>query len=181
MIILETFDSDELDIVLDVYVSDGDNMIGDTSIEETIDVDKDHESILSDIVDILKEYGFTELSRTKSPSSTSLYVTFCDNGRFDSRTVNLVIRIRVADHFLIKHDDDRTYQDAKNRQKRDLQNYANDFKFDLNKEMETDVDMPVDMLYVKYNNAWYFTLDDLYDKIRDKLNRFIHKNIQRRV
>ena len=83
--------------------------------------------------------------------------------------------MRVADHVVQKHKDDKTRQDAINRQIHDLQKFADKYKNTLNKDIKQDEIMPVKMLYVMYENEFYTDLEYVYYKIRKKLEWFKNK------
>ena len=168
LIKLERLEADSLEIRIELFVSEN------SQIQETIDVENNVEKILDDIKKIIESYGYCEMHHAKSPKSTTLYFTFCDEDKFNSEEVELVARLRVADHFLPKRETDRTNHDAEDRQLNDLQTFANKHKY-INKNLKPDDDMPVKMLYVKYENEFYTDLDYVYDKIRKKLEWFRHK------
>ena len=168
MITLEFVEPDELEISLEVIV------VEDT-ITETVDVNSEFSRIKQDITGIINSFGYTELENVKKSDSGSLYFTFCNEEDFNKEEVTLVIRMRVSDHKLPLWDDDKTEQDAKNRQKQNLQNYANANKV-LNKNYGKEDEFPVDYVYVKYENEFYTDLDDVYRKIRYKLARFKNKH-----
>jgi hypothetical protein len=168
LIKLENSEPVSLEIRIDLFISN------DNRIQETIDVENNVEKILDDIKKIIEDYGYCEMHHAKSPMSTTLYFTFCDEAKFNSEEVELVARLRVADHSLPKRNNDKTNHDAEDRQLYDLQKFANKHKY-INKKLKQDDDMPVKMLYVKYENEFYTDLEYVYNKIRKKLEWFRHK------
>ncbi len=155
-----------MNIRLDLFVADSD-------ITETIDVPSELLKIKKDVTKIINSFGYTELENVRKSKSNSLYFTFCDEDEFNSESVTLVIGMRVADHSLKAWEDDKTRQDAVNRQKANLQKYVNAHK-ELNPKYDGDI--PVDFIYIKYENEFYSDLDEVYDKIRHKLASFRKKH-----
>ena len=166
--LLEFVEQDNLKISIEVIVVED-------KLTETIDVNSEFSKIKQDVTGIINSFGYTELEDVKKSDSGSLYFTFCDEEDFNKEEVTLVIRMRVSDHTLPLWDDDKTEQDAKNRQKQNLQNYANSHKV-LNKNYGNKDNFPVDFIYVKYENEFYNDLEDVYKKIRQKLAQFRNKH-----
>ena len=83
--------------------------------------------------------------------------------------------MRVSDHNLSKWNDKETEQDAKNRQLNHLKNQTKDY-YILNKHLMDKDTIPVEYIYVKYENEWYSNVEEVYTKIRQKLRDFQNKH-----
>lgn len=172
---------DELDISLDIVIVSDDITANDLQkyqyIDETIDIATDAEcdKILDDIVKIIKSFGYYIVKRDRSNQSNSLYFVFCKENEFDKEEVNLFVALRVSDHDLPQWEKDKGKQDAKDRQLHTYQGIVNDFKW-LNKNLKDDEEIPVEQIYIKYENEFYSEWQDVYDKIRKKLEAFTNKH-----
>lgn len=133
--------------------------------------------IIDNITHIIEEFGYTVLNETKSnkDGSNSLYFTFCKEDEFNTEEVTLIIRLRVSDHNLPMWSDDKRKQDAKNRQINNLKDYVNNNKW-LNSKLKDNEEIGVDFIYVRYENAVYTEWEDVYRKIRQKLQSFSNKH-----
>ena len=173
MIIIEEFESDCLQISLDIVLVTKDN-----ELSEAINVKDNVNEIVKNITNIINDFGYEELEPGRPSSnsySNSLYFTFCDKEDYDLEEVELIIGMRVSDHDLPKWDNDRTSQDTKNRQLDYLSNFTKNY-YMLNKHLKNGDTIPVDYIYVKYENEFYSDLDDLYNKVKEKLQAFKNKH-----
>ena len=176
---------DELTIKLDiVIVSDDyntteDNLKHYSLVKEDANLGTEEEckEIIGNITHIIEEFGYTVLNETKSnkDGSNSLYFTFCKEDEFNTEEVTLIIRLRVSDHDLPMWSGDKRKQDAKNRQINNLKDYANNNKW-LNSKLKDNDEIGVDFIYVRYENAVYTEWEDVYKKIRQKLQSFSNKH-----
>lgn len=163
---LDIVDTDILDIYLDIFLPE------DKDVYESIDMDSEAKTIINDIKDIIEDFGYMEADPPYQSKANSLYFTFLDTDQFLDQEVNLIIRMRVSDHKVPLWDCDRTEQDAKNRQLGYLKAFAHSLK-DFNKNIcGTDEEIPVDYLYIEYENEFYTEPDDVYKKIRRRLAEF---------
>lgn len=171
MIIIEEIESDCLPLLIDIVIVDN-------TINETIDVKHNTDNIVSTIINIIGEFGYTEIMgnpKSNKPNSNSLYFTFCNENKFNSEEVELIIRMRVSDHDLPRWKTDKTGQDAKVRQLNDLKAFAHNNRF-INKNLKADEEIPVEYIYVKYENEYYSDIEEVYAKIRQKLREFQNKH-----
>ena len=83
--------------------------------------------------------------------------------------------MRVSDHNLPKWDDEETNQNAKDRQLNYIKNRTKDY-YILNKHLTDKDTIPVEYIYVKYENEWYSDTEEVYDKVRKKLQDFKYKH-----
>ena len=144
-------------------------------MEEEFVSEKDYNEIVRNVIGIIEDFGYTELKDIKSPKSDSIYFIFCDDEELTNEEVNLIVCLRVSDHKLSSWGSDRTKQDAKNRQLKTLQQFADENRF-LNKHISDNEHIPIYYIYVKYENEFYTELEDLYSQIRKKLQEFTNKN-----
>lgn len=171
MVIIEESEPDCLFICLDIF---GIN----NTITESIDFENNTENIIANITSIINEFGYTELMnkpKSNKSNSKSLYFTFCDENEFSSEEVELIISMRVSDHNLPKWDDEETNQNAKDRQLNYIKNRTKDY-YILNKHLTDKDTIPVEYIYVKYENEWYSDTEEVYDKVRKKLQDFKYKH-----
>lgn len=170
MIIIEEVNSDNLQISLDiVIVSDN------SELTEDIDIENNVQTIINNITDIIIDFGYEELEPPYTSNSGSMYFTFCNKSDYDSEAVELIVGMRVSDHDLPKWNDSETKQDAKNKQLNYLKNRTKDY-YILNKNLTDKDTIPVEYIYVKYENEWYSDIDELYDKVRQTLSNFKNKH-----
>lgn len=170
MIRLEKILPDNLTISLDIYV-DPDYR----NVSESIDIDKDYDTIVEEIKKIIISFGYTLMEKEDRSNANSIYFTFCDNDEFLSAEVTLIARMRVSGHKLPLWPKDKSERDAIKRQMSNLQKYADENRF-VNKNLFDEEHIPVDYVYVRYENKYYTELDDLYSEIRRKLSRFKSKH-----
>lgn len=181
MIIIETQESNTLLISLDIIiVSDCcdinlDDLQKSVNVSENIDSDTDYKKLLNSIIQIIEEFGYTVVNSSKSNQSNSLYFTFCRDDEFNAEEVTLIVGLRVSDHNLPLWNSDKSIHDAENRQLHKLQQFAHDNKF-LNNNLLDDEEIPVEYMYVKFENKFYVTLDDVLNKVRQKMQKFIKKH-----
>lgn len=170
MILIEELDTDILQISLDIVI-----VVDDVELNETIDVENNVQDIIDNITNIIIDFGYEELEPGKPSDSKSMYFTFCDKDNYDSEEVELIIGMRVSDHDLPKWNDRETKQDAKDKQLNYLKNRTKDY-YILNKNLTDKDTIPVEYIYVKYENEWYSDIDELYDKVRQTLSDFKNKH-----
>lgn len=171
MVIIEETETDCLFICLDIFGIDN-------VVNESIDFENNAENIITNIIGIINEFGYTELMnkpKSNQSNSKSLYFTFCDENEFNTEEVELIVRMRVSDHNLPRWKNNKNEQDAINRQLNDLKAFAHDNKF-LNKNLNVEEEIPVEYIYVKYENKWYSNIEEVYDKVRKKLQDFKNKH-----
>ena len=162
---------DNLNIYLEIFMLPDHDM----DMLETINPESDFDKIKKDVSEIIMSFGYTELEKADISKHGSMYFIFCKKNEYDTNEVTLITKMRVSDHILPLRDDDKTQQDAINRQIRNFQLYANDNKW-LNKNFGDSDEMPATCIYVKYENAFYTELEDLYSKIRKRLEVFANKH-----
>lgn len=163
--------NDELTISLEIItISENCN------INEEFNFEDNYKNIISNVVSIIKEFGYEVLEKERSPYSDSLYFIFCFKNEYNDTEVKLVIELRLSDHELPKWDNDKSKRDAKNRQLNFVKGYVHNNKELLNKNLKDDEEIPVDQIYIKYENEFYSTLDDVYQKVREKLQAFTNKH-----
>lgn len=166
MIKLEILEPDKLTISLDIIT-----VCDFVTMDEDINVSENEETIISDIVKIIKSFGYYVTTSYKSNGSNSLYFTFCKETEFDTQQVTLIIRLRVSDHELPLWKSDKSVQDAKNRQLNNLKQYAHNNKW-LNTTLSDSEEIPVEYIYIKYENEFYVTEEDVYKKVQQKIAQF---------
>lgn len=147
----------------------------DCYMNEEFNFEKSYNNIINKVVGIIKEFGYIVLDKNKSPYSDSLYFLFCSDNEFDCTEVSLIIDLRLSNHELPKWDNDKSNKDAKDRQLNFVKGYAHDNKW-LNKNLKDNEEISVEQIYVKYENEFYSTLDDVYKKVREKLQAFTSKH-----
>lgn len=169
MLIIEEI-SDELNISLEIIAT-----TKDYNIHEEFDFEENYEDIIQNIVTIIEEFGYEVLEKERSPLSNSLYFIFCFKNEYNDTKVNLIVELRLSDHDLPIWSKDKGKQDAKNRQLNFVKGYAQANK-ELNKTLKPGEEISVDQIYVKYENEFYSTLEDVYKKVREKLQTFTNKH-----
>lgn len=169
MLTLEILEADRLVISVDlIEVSN--------YCVETININSDNcERISNNIIDIICSFGYFVMDSYRSDRSSSLYFRFCNKNEFDTEEVTLVIGLRVADHELNLWGSNTSIQDAKNRQLTHLKNFAHDNKW-INTKLRDDEEIPVEQLYIKYENEFYTSEEDVYNKIKEKLKTFKNRH-----
>lgn len=170
MIVIEELDNDTLQISLDIMI-----VVDNIELNETIDVENNVQDIIDNITNIITDFGYEELEPGKPSDSKSMYFTFCDKDDYDSEEIELIISMRVSDHNLPKWDDEETNQNAKDRQLNYIKNRTKDY-YILNKHLTDKDTIPVEYIYVKYENEWYSDTEEVYDKVRKKLQDFKYKH-----
>lgn len=170
MIKLEILEPDKLTISLDIIT-----VCDSVTMDENINVSENEEIIISNIVRIIKSFGYYTMTSYKSEDSNSLYFTFCKESEFDTQQVTLIIGLRVSDHELPLWNSDKSVQDAKNRQLDRLTQYAHKNKW-LNKTLPNSEDISTEYIYIKYENEFYATEEDVYKKIRQKIAQFVKQH-----
>lgn len=70
------------------------------NMNESVDMISEAEELIINITNILEDFGYIEIEKTKQSDSGTLYFTFCSEEDFNNEKVNLIIRMRVADHKL---------------------------------------------------------------------------------
>lgn len=172
MIIMEET-GDCLQISLDIIV-----VTDDLELNETITVKDNAEEIITNITNIITDFGYIDITdnpKSNKPNSNSLYFTFCDENEFNSEEVQLIVRMRVSDHDVPRWRNDESEQDAKVRQLNKLKAFAHNNRF-INKNLKADEEIPVEYIYVKYENEYYSNIEEVYAKIRQKLRDFQNKH-----
>lgn len=162
---------DNLNICLEIFMSTD----YDINMLETINLESDFDKIKKDVSKIIMSFGYTELEKADISDHGSMYFIFCKKSEYDTDEVTLITKMRVSDHKLPLRDGDKTQQDAINRQIRNFQQYANDYR-ELNKNLMDSEEITATCIYVKYENEFYTELEDLYSKIRRKLQAFASKH-----
>lgn len=145
------------------------------NLMEEFDFEKNCQDIISNVVKIIEEFGYVVLEKDRSPYSNSLYFIFCFKNEYDDTEVKLIVELRLSDHELPTWDKDKNKQDARNRQLQFVRNYANDNR-ELNKNLSDTDEIDVDQLYIKYENEFYTTEEDVYKKVRNDLRKFTNKH-----
>lgn len=169
MIVIEELESDCLQIRLDIII-----VTNNDELRETVNAKDNAQEIIDNVTEIIEEFGYIELEPGYPSNSGSLYFTFCDADKYDSEEVELIIGMRVSDHKLPKWNNE-TEQDAKDRQLNFLRNATRDY-YILNKHLDNSEIIPVDYIYVKYENEYYSDIEEVYAKIRQKLREFQNKH-----
>ena len=169
---------DELDISLDIVIVSDYNVIENLQyIDETIDITTKAEcdEIINNITKIIEDYGYYIVDNDISNQSNSLYFMFCKDDEFNKEEVALFITLRVSDHELPQWKKDKNKQIAKDRQLHRSQVIAHNNRW-MNKNLKDDEEIPVEQIYIKYENEFYSEWQDVYDKIRKKLEAFANKH-----
>ena len=170
MIIVEEINPECLQIALDIIIVTNDN-----TIKEAINVKDSATDIIKNMTDIITDFGYEQLETPHTSDSGSMYFTFCDKSSYDLDEVKLIIGMRVSDHDLPKWKDNETKQDAKDRQLNYLKDKIKDY-YILNKNLTDKDTIPVEYIYVKYENKWYSNIEELYNKVKQKLSDFKNKH-----
>lgn len=170
MIIVEEINSECLQITLDIII-----VTDNTIIKEVINVKDSAENIIKNVTDIITDFGYEQLEIPYTSDSGSMYFTFCDKDSYDLDEVELIIGMRVSDHNLSKWNDNETEQDVKNRQLNHLKNQTKSY-YILNKHLTDKDTIPVEYIYVKYENEWYSNIEEVYSKVKQKLSDFKNKH-----
>lgn len=143
---------------------------------ETVNINSNNcEKISNNIIDIICSFGYYVIDNYESDRSSSLYFRFCNNDEFNAEEVTLIIGLRVADHELNLWNVDNSIQDARNRQLDNLKGFAHDNRW-INTKLKDDEEIPVEQIYIKYENEFYTSEEDVYNKIRQKLKTFKNKH-----
>lgn len=170
MILIEEVSPECLQISLDLVI-----VTDDVIINETINAKDNAEEIIKNVTNIITDFGYEQLEPPYTSNSGSMYFTFCDKDSYDLEEVELIIGMRVSDHDLPKWIDKETEQDTKNRQLNYLKNQTSDY-YILNKHLTDKDTIPVEYIYVKYENEYYSNVEEVYDKVRKKLREFRNKH-----
>lgn len=170
MILVEEVNPEWLQISLDIVI-----VTDNIELTENIDIENNVQTIINNITDIIIDFGYEKLEPPYTSNSGSMYFTFCDKNSYDLEEVELIIGMRVSDHNLSKWNDNETEQDAKNRQLNHLKNQTKDY-YILNNHLTDKDTISVEYIYVKYENEWYSDVEEIYDKVRKKLQNFKNKH-----
>jgi len=173
MIIVEQIGENCLQISLDIIM-----ITDELELNETISIKDNAEEIISNITNIITNFGYIDMTdnpKSNKPNSNSLYFTFCNENEFNSEEVQLIVRMRVSDHDVPRWRSDESERDAKIRQLNKLKSFAHNYRF-MNKNLKTDEEIPVEYIYVKYENEYYSDIEEVYAKIRQKLRDFQNKH-----
>lgn len=168
MLIYETSNSNNLLISLDIITIV-------TTYTENFNITNDNwEQIADDISNIICSFGYYVVEKYKSDRSSSLYFRFCNDDELNDTEVTLIIGLRVSDHILPLWDSDKSIKDAEQRQLNKLKSFAHNNKW-LNKNLSDEEEIPVEQVYLKYENEFYTSEEDVYNKIRQKIETFTNK------
>lgn len=170
MILIEEVNPEHLQISLDIVI-----VTDDVIINEAINAKDNAKEIIKNVTNIITNFGYEQLEPPYISNSGSMYFTFCDKDSYDLDEVELIIGMRVSDHNLSKWNDKETEQDTKNRQLNHLKNQTKDY-YILNKHLTDKDTIPIEYIYVKYENEWYSNIEEVYAKIRQKLRDFQNKH-----
>lgn len=169
MLVLEITEPNKLIISLDIIETFN-------YYAETVNINSNNwEEISNNIIDIICGFGYYVIDSYESDRSSSLYFRFCNENEFNSEEVTLIIGLRVADHELNLWNTDKSIQDAQNRQLNNLKGFAHDNRW-INTKLKDNEEIPVKQIYIKYENEFYTSEEDVYNKIKEKLKTFKNKH-----
>lgn len=139
------------------------------------DIECDYDEIVSMVDGVLYGQGFQMIDNYKSNQSNSMYFIFCRETEYEVEQVTLIVGLRVSDHELRHWQGDASDRESKERMRKKIQEFADEYKSLLNDSLDDDEHIDTAMVFVKYENEFYSTYGDMLNKIRQKIKDFKRK------